>query len=325
MTSRMQVHRSLSGLQQNPLSSSVATIGVFDGVHCGHQSLLTRLGEWGRELQRETVVITFRQHPMVVLGHLPPAVLCSLEHRLLLLERCGVDHTLVLDFDAELASWSAERFVEEVLFTRLSCRHLLLGFDSAFGKGAQGTAEYLAAQDWELEVQSGAALEIDGERVSSSVVRAAVLKGELVRAERFLGRPVSLYGEVIHGDGRGKTIGFPTANMNLFHSAAPPHGVYLAAVELDGRSYGALVNIGRRPTFLDSTQPQEYSRFFNEQIDQVEMFIDDFSGDLYGRRLEATLHGKVRDERRFDSVEELTQQIHRDVETMRTWFERRSR
>lgn len=319
----MQVHRSLEALAAQPLSASVATIGVFDGVHRGHQSLIAALAAWGEELARETVVITFRQHPMVVLGQLPPAVLCSLEHRLLLLERGGVDHVVLLDFDTELASWSAERFVEEVLFRRLGCHHLLLGFDSAFGKGAQGTPEYLAARDWDLEVRVGEPLEMDGERVSSSAVRAAVLRGELVRAERFLGRPVSLYGEVVHGDARGREIGFPTANLSLFHSAAPPHGVYLAEVVVDDEPLGALINIGRRPTFTDT--PDAYSRSFDAQSDFVEMFVDGFDGDLYGRRLEATLHGKVRDERRFSGVEELVAQIHRDVDTLRNWFELRQR
>ena len=319
----MQIHRSLNDLAATRLPASVATIGVFDGVHLGHQALLRDLCAWGQQLQRPTVVVTFETHPMVVLGQQSPAILCSLEHRLLLLQRCGVDHVVVLAFDAELASWSADRFVEEILFQHLGCRHLLLGFDSAFGKGAQGTPEYLRSRDWQLEVRVAEALDVAGERVSSSVIRSALMKGELERAEKLLGRPASLYGEVMHGDGRGRKIGFPTANLNLFHSAAPPHGVYLAEAVLQGTRYGALINIGRRPTFLDDGDTS-YSRFFNEQIDKIEVYIQDFEGDLYGQAVEATLHGKVRDERRFDGVDELIAQIHRDAATLRDWFASRN-
>ncbi|MFQ5654038.1 MAG: riboflavin biosynthesis protein RibF [Planctomycetota bacterium] len=317
----MRIYRTLEEIHPREFQRPVATVGVFDGVHRGHQHLIAGLREWAEELaDGEVVVITFNEHPQSVLGRIPPAALTSVDHRLLLLGRHGVDAAVVLTFDRELASWPPERFVEEVVIGRIGCRSVLMGPDAAFGCGAAGTAEVLREMPGlGIEVRSREPLLIDGGAVSSTEVRGAILKGELDRASRLLGRAVSIYGEVIHGDGRGGAIGFPTANLNLFHSAAPPHGVYIAHVELDGVRHDALVNIGRRPTFMRRDDPLDYSRYFNEQLDKVEIHLRGFRGDLYGRRLEAVLHRKLREERRFEGVDELVRQIRRDVEALLAW------
>ncbi len=330
----MRIHRDLERLRAGEFRNPYATIGVFDGVHLGHQHLIAELREWAGG-GGECVAITFRDHPLTVLGQIPPAIITSLEHRLVLLERTGLDGAVVLDFDREMAAWPPERFVREVLVERLGSRRLLMGFDSAFGKGAVGTGDYLRARpDLGVEVRSARAFPIDGKTVSSTDVRAAILKGELDTATRLLGRRPSIYGEVIHGDGRGRSLGFPTANLNLFHSAAPPHGVYIAEVirlepRPDAAGRGAwsprpaLVNIGRRPTFLGPDVPLDYSRYFNEQLDKVEIYIHDFEAEIYGSAIEAVLHRKLRDERRFPSSTALVEQIEQDRDALLRWAEMR--
>ncbi len=335
----MRVIRSIEELSAESFRSPVVTIGVFDGVHRGHQHLFAELTDWAQQVQGERVVITFREHPLTVLGRIPPAALTSVDHRLLFLERAGIDVAVVLPFDRELASWSPERFAQRVLKEGMGCRHFLLGFNSGFGKDAAGTEEYFRAHpDLDLEVRTARPFLLEGEPISSTEVRRAVLKGELERASQLLGRPPSIYGEVIHGDGRGRTLGFPTANLNLFHSAAPPHGVYVAEAFVDPaaslgegaegqgsgrRGLGALVNIGRRPTFLHKDDPLNYSRYYNEQLDKIEVFIRGFEDSIYGQRLEVVLHQKVRDERRFENSEALVNQIHADVEALERWLAER--
>ena len=325
----MRTYRHIQELSPDCFQTPVATIGVFDGVHRGHQHLLEGLTRWAGEVGGETVLITFLEHPLSVLGRIPPAALTSLDHRLLLLERTGVDAVVVLPFDLELASWSPERFIEQVLRDGMGCRRLYMGFNSAFGKEAAGTAQYLAARpEIGVEIRSARPYLIDDQPVSSTDVRKAILKGELKRAEQLLGRCVSIYGEVIHGDGRGHSLGFPTANLNLFHSAAPPHGVYIAEAmvgDLEGDGTGgkrlaSLVNIGRRPTFLSKDDPLDYSRYYNEQLDKVEVFIRDFQDSIYGQRVEVILHRKLRDERRFENSEALVSQIRADVAALEEWI-----
>lgn len=307
------------GVFRNP----VVTIGVFDGVHRGHRSLFDALKAWAAEVDGEAVAVTFPAHPLSVLGRIPPVLLNSLQHRLVLMEEAGLDATVVLPFDRVMASMPVEDFVGQILRGRIGARRILMGFDSAFGRGAQGTADYLEARpELGLEVRRGEPLLIDGQKVSSTEVREAVLRGELDRARRMLGRPVSIFGEVIHGDGRGRTLGFPTANLNLMNGAAPPHGVYFATVEIDAAQWPALVNVGRRPTFMRPDDPVDYSRYYNVQLDKVEVYVHGFEGDLYDRRLLVELHGKVRDERRFDGSDALVAQIRQDVASLEEWHRR---
>ena len=319
----MKVFRSRHRVESSQLENPVATIGVFDGVHLGHQHLLAAVSQWADEVEGDRVVVTFDRHPLEVLGQRPPVFLTSLEHRLALLERHGATATLVLEFDRELSTWSPERFVDEVIVSTLGCHRLYLGFDSSFGAGGRGNAGYLAEiPDLPVEVREGTPFTLEGSIVSSTSIRQSVLKGEIAEAARELGRPVSLWGRVMHGDGRGRQLGFPTANLNLMHAAAPPHGVYLCRALVEGSPQPALVNIGRRPTFMRHDDPVDYSRYFNEQLDRVEVYIHQFEGDLYETDLEVELFGKVRDERRFPSREALVEQIRSDVGDLEAWWEK---
>ena len=320
----MRIIRTRREAKPGLLETPVATIGVFDGVHLGHQHLIRGLESWAEEAGGgDRVVVTFDRHPAEVLGQRPPVFLTALEHRLALLERHGATAVLVLEFDRELSTWSPERFVEEVIVRSLGSKRLLFGFDSSFGAGGRGNARYLADHpDLGVEVREWTPFELDGEVVSSTSIRQAVLKGEIEHAARALGRPMSLFGRVMHGDGRGRQLGFPTANLNLRHAAAPPHGVYYSRTIIDGAPRPSLVNIGRRPTFMRHDDPVDYSRYFNEQLDRVEVYVHDFEGDLYDLDLEVELHGKVRDERRFDGKDALVEQIKKDVASLEEWWEK---
>lgn len=306
----MRVIRGLGPLAAETFTAPVATIGVFDGVHLGHRRVLETAKSYARELGGDLVVVTFDVHPRAVtVGRAPPLV-TSLPHRLILLERQGVSATVVLHFDETLREMSAERFVDEVLVARIGVRVLVLGHDSHFGKDRRGDFELatklLAPRGVRVARVEPVRLD-DGRIVSSSAIRDAVLRGDFAAGEELVGRPPALYGTVVRGDGRGRTLGYPTANLDLAGELRPSRGVYGASVELDGRALPALVNIGGRPTF----HPE------GDAADTVEVHVLDWTGDLYGRALEVRLFGRMRDERRFSGAEELKAQIARDVATMR--------
>ncbi|MBN1442398.1 MAG: riboflavin biosynthesis protein RibF [Planctomycetes bacterium] len=324
----MQRHFLLQDARDDPLRTGerVATVGFFDGVHRGHLKILEALKAWAGEAGAEPVVVTFDRHPQAILGGHPPVPVVSLRHRLLLLERAGVSATLVLRFDRDLAAWPAERFAREVLIGALGARRLLLGFDGAIGKNRQGSYEYLRARQEELgiEVRRCEAEHSGGERVSSTLIRDALRRGDLRRAEELLGREYSILGRVVEGDRRGREIGFPTANLDIGEAAVLPRGVYFAGARLDPRGpevepLPAIVNVGGRPTFHgDDGRAQDEA--FDPQRDTVEVHVLDFDGDLYGREIEVLIERRWRGERRFESVEDLVRQIHRDVAARRSFL-----
>lgn len=335
----MKILRGLQALSDDPPRRPVCTIGFFDGFHRGHASLMNDLLRWSEELSGTSTVITFSTHPkQVVLGS-APAVLTPLERRLELIEAMGIDTVLVLPFDEQFSRISPEQFIREVLVGALATEHLLMGFDSAFGQGAKGTAQYLQQiPDLPLEVRLSPPLMMEGEAVSSSVVRLTLEEGDLTRAQRLLGRPFSLRGEVIVGDRRGASIGFPTANLDPGPVLVPPVGVYLGSVILgssilgtsksagevaasdnESNSWPAAINIGRRPTFGTAEAPEGTP--FDPQLDRLEAHLDGFEGDLYGQIITVELHRRLRGERRFESLDALRRQIVRDVESLRDWWQ----
>lgn len=302
------------------------TVGVFDGVHRGHQAVIGQLGEWARAGGVDPVVLTLWPHPkQVVTGEAPPLV-TGLEHRLVLLERAGVI-PVVLPFDLEVAGFSAEAFVERVLVRGLGASGVLVGPDHRFGRERQGDLELLerlgadhgfearAARLDRLEVVGPDGAGVD---VSSTRVRAALAAGDLPLAAALLGRPVSVLGRVAHGDARGRTLGFPTANLDLGPALRPPRGVWaVRARVLDeegapGPWRPAVANVGRRPTF------------HADAPDLVEVHLLDGAASpiapdaLYGLRLEAELVAKLRDERRFAGPEALRTQIAADCAAARS-------
>lgn len=298
-----------SGLPPPPSRGSVVSVGVFDGVHLGHQAILARNTAGARELGAQSTVVTFRDHPKAVLLGRAPRTLTSLEHRLELFRRAGVEHTLALTFDDELRRVDARAFAREVLVGGLGARRLVLGFDSKFGHDREGTPELMRSLGYDVEVVPEVL--VAGRPVSSTAIREAVELGDLDGAARMLGRPVAVYGDVVAGDALGRRLGFPTANLDLHHELRPPPGVYACRVHRTGEPlpapHPAVANIGFRPTLSEAAPASA----------RVEVHLLDFDGDLYGEFLEVEFVARLRDEQRFAGPAELAAQIERDVAAAR--------
>jgi riboflavin kinase/FMN adenylyltransferase len=293
-----------------PPSHSVVAVGVFDGVHLGHQRLLHELLELSSSLQGMPTVVTFANHPDQVLRGEAPPPLVSVAHRLRLLRRAGVARLVLLQFEPRLQQMGAREFAQRLLVDKLRTRGLLLGYDSALGKHREGTPERFRELGEQLgfAVRVGAPFEVDGKPVSSTAIRAAIAGGDLALAHRYLGRFPGAIGTVVHGDARGAGLGFPTANLALQPGALPPHGVYAVEAILDGLVHPAVANLGVRPTFAAATTTPE---------PRLEVHLLDWTGDLYGRELEVTFRQLLRPERRFADGAALRAQIAEDLAAAR--------
>ncbi|THF60605.1 bifunctional riboflavin kinase/FAD synthetase [Pseudothauera rhizosphaerae] len=305
----MQVFR---GIPPHASQGSVLTIGNFDGVHRGHQALLQLLTAKARALGLPAVVLTFEPHPREFFSPVDaPARLSTLREKLLLLAAAGVDRVHVCRFDARLAALSADAFIDDILIGGLHVRHLFIGDDFRFGARRQGDFAMLAAAGMQrgFGVEAMPTLDVAGERVSSSAVRAALAEGDMDHAARLLGRPYGIAGRVIHGDKLGRTLGYPTANIQMKHRKPALSGVYAVTVEgLAERPVAGVANVGVRPTVTGTRRPT------------LEVHLFDWQQDCYGAHLRVHFLRKQRDEMRFASLDALTAQIVRDAEDARAWF-----
>lgn len=283
----------------------VLTIGNFDGVHLGHQHLLSRVVARARALDAPACVYTFDPAPRAVLEpeRCPPRIL-DLDQRVALLGRHGIDHVVVEPFDRDFAARPASWFAQEILAERLAPAALVVGHDFRFGRGRAGRTGDLATLLPDLQVEQVDQLLVEGVRPSSSRIREAVAEGRVRDAAEMLGRDYSLRGVVVPGDQRGQQLGFPTANIDTLAELLPASGVYAARVPIDGRPLPAVVNLGVRPTFAGR-------RFL------IEAHLLDFEDDLYGRTLELRFVEFLRPERRFSGPEALVAQIAEDVASAR--------
>jgi riboflavin kinase/FMN adenylyltransferase len=292
---------------------SVVTIGEFDGVHLGHRRLIDRAKERARSLGVAAAVVTFDRHPAsVVRPQSAPKLLTGLDHKLALLEDAGADVTLVLRFDADRAAEPAEDFVRDVLVGRLGARAVVVGYDFHFGKDRAGDADLLRAMGTELgfEVEEVPALRVQEDAVSSTRIRRVLAEGDVVTAAALMGRPHSVRGIVAMGDGRGRDLGFPTANVDVpAEIAIPGEGVYAGEyVFPDGSIKAAAISVGTRPTF------------YEDGANLVEAYVLDHDGPLYGQRAEVRFVSRVRGQERFDSIDALVHQMHADVDEVRAWW-----
>lgn len=295
--------------------NSLAAIGSFDGVHRGHQKIITTLRAWRAESNAPAAgIITFREHPRKTLEGRSPDLVTTLEHRLVLFERLGVDFAWVLEFTPELSQLNARDFARKFFVERLHLRGLLMGHDSRFGHDRVGRDSPQLpelARDLNLELRYVDAVPaLDGGAISSTKIREAIGEGRLRDAEAMLGRRVSVYGTVVHGDGRGRRLGYHTANLDLGREFRPPFGVYATVAEFDGKRVGSVSNVGYRPTVV---QPEPGAK--PDLL--VETHLFDFDGDLYDRKMEVHFIEKLRDERRFPDVQALVEQIGKDEERAR--------
>ena len=303
----MQVFRSLAEAG-NELRGSALAIGNFDGVHKGHRRLFDTARALARAGGGKAAVLTFEPHPGKVFSpELAPPLIATLPRKLQLLEEAGVDATILQPFDREYAMTTAEQFVKEQLVGTLGVADVVVGHDFTFGKGRVGTPSLLSSlAEGRLHVHVVPAVMEDGLVVSSSKIRELVLAGKIAAATRLLGRPPILDGVVVPGRGRGRTIGFPTANLQPETELVPATGVYAVRVAVEGIEgvFAGAANIGVKPTF-------------GEEEQTVEIHVIDQKLEIYGRKLAVAFLERLRGEARFESVEALVEQIGKDVEAAR--------
>ncbi len=299
------IPRMSTGSEKYPGKGSVLTIGNFDGVHRGHQALLERTVAEAKDRGVPACVYTFDPPPRAVLqpDRHPPRIM-ELEDRLRIFGEFGVDEVVVERFDVEFSQRPADWFAKEVLKCRLAPVKLIVGHDFRFGQGRGGSNETLASVVPKLPFEQLQVLKVDGVVVSSSRIREWVAEGKVAEAASLLGRPHFVRGRVVRGDGRGRQIGFPTANLDLISRLVPGRGIYAATVELGAQHLDAVANLGIRPTFSGHTFC-------------TEVHLLDYEENLYGEELRVHFVERIRDEQRFEGVEALTAQIHKDVELAR--------
>jgi riboflavin kinase/FMN adenylyltransferase len=302
----VQHYTSLDGVK---LQNTWLTIGSFDGVHLGHQQLIHELRDNAQQNGGQSVVLTFHPHPAVVLrGKLGAFYLSTLDEKINILDQLGVDIVVIHPFTREISQSTAREFVT-YLAEHLGFTQLWVGYDFALGKGREGNVPFLKQLGNALhyQVQVIEPVNVDGITVSSSQIRKLIREGHVESASRLLGRPYSLEGVVVHGDGRGKTIGVPTANLDISsEKLIPAAGVYASRAKYLGKTWPAAVNIGTRPTF-EST----------DQLSHVEAYILDFSGDLYFQNLTLEFIARLRSEQRYQNVADLVRQIRVDIDLTR--------
>lgn len=284
-------------------------IGVFDGVHLGHQQIIRQTVADARHHDALALVVTFDRHPNVIVApDRAPAQIYARSQKLRAIKSLGVDALLEIHFDRDFSHKSGETFIRELVHHLHHIHSICVGANFVFGHKRSGNVSLLKNLGAELkfQVHGHAAVSLDGELVSSTRIREAIRSGELDAASQMLGRPYALCGRVLEGDKIGRQLGFPTANLDVTGLALPPHGVYAASTKLQGQLHHVALNIGLRPT-MQNPQPKL----------QVEAHILDFSGNLYGTELLVEIGPKLRDERRFGSPDELRRQIEQDVAAVR--------
>lgn len=293
---------------------SAVTVGNFDGLHLGHQKILQSVGERARGTGQRSVVVTFNPHPMCVLrpGH-APRMIQTLAQRLAGFERMGMDAALVLQFDRGLSLVPAEEFIERILVGALRAGIVLVGANFRFGHRGAGDVRLLSEYGKRERFDVGVVppVEVGGRIISSTAIRAAIEGGDVGGAIPLLGREFSLTGEIRAGAGRGRTVLFPTLNLVPEQELLPKLGVYATECAVGGNVYSSVTNVGTRPTF-DGTGVTVESHLFG------------FSEALTGGRMEVRFHERLRDERKFSSVQELRAQIARDIESAKKFFAERS-
>lgn len=295
----------------NILRPTCLTLGVFDGLHLGHQAIMKTVVDRAEATNTTPTVITFDPHPRSVLTpEYAPPLLQTLDQRLAAFEFLGIKQTIVIRFDQEFAAIDADEFLRETVHERLKAKEVYLGKGFAFGKNRSGNIELLRkiSNDLGFFADEVPEVQLRGLRISSSKIRKYLQDGEVNLARRMLGRPYGVEGQIIHGFHRGRTIGFPTANLKPKNRVVPKFGVYATATLIDDVWRRSITNVGVRPTFEDETQPS------------VETFIFDFDGDLYGDSLRLRFLYRIRDEKKFNGIEELKAQIKKDCDVALEYF-----
>lgn len=300
----MRLIRGLSHLE--PFKNGcVLTIGNFDGLHLGHQTVIKKLAERGHMLGLPVVVMVFEPQPLeYFLGDNAPSRLMCLREKVIKFAKLPVDNLLIVRFNRHFANCDAEQFIDDVLIKKLNVKHLVIGDDFHFGKARRGNFAMLKekGEHYGFSVEDTGSYEVEGLRISSTIIRDALGSGDLAQAEKLLGHCYSVCGRVAHGDKRGRTIGYPTANIRMFRKNTPVNGVFAVTMTgIDGVEFEGVANVGTRPTVDGDSKVI------------LETYLFDFDKEIYGRYVEVHFKQKIRDELRFQSLEQLKAQIEKDV------------
>lgn len=300
----MKVYKSLE--EYTPVKNAVVTTGTFDGVHLGHKTIIKQLKKIATKNNGETVLITFHPHPRLVLQpNSDIKLLGTIEERIELLAEVGIDHLIIIPFTKEFSRISSIEFVRDILVNQICTKKLVIGYDHHFGRNREGSFEHLLEYGpmYGFDVEEISAIDVKDVNVSSTKIREALGLGDIEKAKAYLGRNFSLRGTVIAGDQIGRSLGFPTANLNIEESykLIPEIGVYAVHVLFEEFTYKGMLNIGFRPTVS------------NENELRIEAHLFDFKGDLYGKELKIEFIERVRNEKQFKDVNHLKEQLERDL------------
>lgn len=287
--------------------NTVLTLGTFDGIHSGHQEIIKRVIDCSETENLRNLVITFHPHPRKVINpELNLKLLTTSEEQINIFEQLGVKNLFIINFTKEFSQLSPDEFIKKFLVEKIGLKKIVIGYDHHFGKGRGGDVEFLisSGQKYDFGVIQIPPFLIDNEPVSSTKIRAAIENGQIDKANRMLGRTYSFSGIVVEGDKRGRELGYPTANIKLNDGdkLLPQIGIYAVLVELNGIHHKALLSIGKRPTF------------YNDGAVIPEVYIYDFNNDIYGQEMKVSVIQKLRGEEKFNSAEELINQMNLDKE-----------
>ncbi|MEJ2104281.1 MAG: bifunctional riboflavin kinase/FAD synthetase [Ignavibacteriaceae bacterium] len=302
----MKIIKDLKDIERD--EKTVITLGTFDGLHLGHQQIVETLIKKSKQVNARNFLITFDPHPRkVVPGRNDVKLLSTLEEKISIFEKLGLENLFIVNFTDEFSKQTPEQFVEKYFVDGIGLEEIVIGYDHHFGKGRGGDFELLRklGEKFNFSVTVVPEYMMDGETISSTKIRNALLEGDILRANKFLGRFYSFKGRVVKGDGRGKDLGFPTANLTIEDEdkLIPAKGIYAAQCITENEKYHGLLSLGNRPTF------HEHGEIIPE------FYIFDFDKNIYGKSLEVNLVERIRDEEKFNSVEELISQMKKDEET----------
>jgi riboflavin kinase/FMN adenylyltransferase len=303
----MRIYEGISNFRR--LDYAVVTSGTYDGVHKGHQKILQRMIEVAKNEGGETVLISFWPHPRIVLNNDPGflKLINTMDEKQELLRNIGINHLILIPFTLEFAQTSSTDFIKNILVDAIGTKKLIIGYNHRFGKNREGSFDNLVkdSSKYGFEVEEIPKHEIDDLGISSTIIRKSLINGDIPTANRYLGHPFLINGLVIHGDKLGKTIGFPTANLQIeeAYKIIPGDGVYAVNVNVRGREFKGMLNIGKRPT-VDGLNRK------------IEVHILDFKKDIYQEKISIKFVKKVRDEKKFESLDHLKTQLEIDKETI---------
>lgn len=310
----MRIYKGIEDL--GAFENSVVTIGTFDGVHMGHQKILSRLNNLAKEIAGESILFTFYPHPRMVVfpDNHNLKLIQTIDEKIDALRDFGLDNLIIYPFTKEFSRLTAFEFVRDILVEKLKVKTLVIGYDHQFGRNREGDLEFLkeSAKIFDFNVEEISAEEVQEVNVSSTKIRQSLLKGEIERTNEFLGRSFQCSGVVVEGQKIGRTIGFPTANIDLNnqHKILPKDGVYAVRAEINGASYNGMMNIGFNPTVLSKESTEK----------KIEVHLFDFDADIYGEHMAVFLYRYIRNEKTFSNLEALKSQLKHDSKEVRNFF-----